>query len=346
MIFDRSHRSDLLAARASDWLEVCLINVVRQYPAYPLFIETGPAEYRDHKTLHPAFYGCFDWHSCVELHWVIVRLLRRHPNLPGAARARETLSGLLTADNLATELAFLQDGTHGWFERPYGWGWLLTLQHDLATWDAADGRRWANAVEPLARHIANGFVAWLPKLTYPVRTGVHPNTAFALSRSLDYAEHLSALGDTSLTEAIRTFAMRAYGTDTDYPARFEPSGSDFLSPSLVEAELMSRILSADEFPAWLDAFLPGLASEEPWTLFVPAEVSDPTDGQIAHLHGLNLSRAWAFSQLADRLPSGDPRIEPMLNAADRHTRTSLNQVAGSHYMVEHWLAAYAALLLS
>ncbi len=219
MTFDQNHRRELLAERAADYLDVCLINIVRQYPAYPLFIETGPAEYRDHKTLHPAFYGCFDWHSCVELQWVIVRLLRLFPDLAGADRARETLSELLTADNLATELAFLQDGTHGWFERPYGWGWLLTLQHDLATWDDADGRRWANAVEPLARHMADGFVAWLPKLTYPVRTGVHPNTAFALSRSFAYAEHLAQLGDTGLLDAIRTFAERAYRTDDGLPGQ-------------------------------------------------------------------------------------------------------------------------------
>ena len=342
----RNDRFDMLRERADDYLAVSLRNIVREYPVFPIFIASGPGPYPTHREAHPAFFGCFDWHSCVELHWVIVRLLKLFPDLPGAAEARATLGELLTASNIATEFAFFADPNHRSIERPYGWGWLLTLQHELATWDDSDGRRWANAVEPLARHFGESLLEWIPRLTYPVRTGVHPNTAFALSRSFAYALHLDSLGDPRLRDTISERSAYWFRGDTDYPVRYEPSGSDFLSAGLCEAELMSLLLSSAELAEWLTTFLPGLAEEEPQSLFLPAEVSDPTDGQIAHLHGLNLSRAWALTRLAERLPEGDHRIEPMLTAARRHAEASLPQVAGSHYMVEHWLACYAVLLLS
>jgi len=346
VIFGQAERLAILREQAPDYLAVSLINIVREYPVMPIFIATGPAPYATHREAHPAFFGCFDWHSCVELHWVIVRLLKLFPDLANAAEARAALGELLTADNIATEVEYFADPNHCSIERPYGWGWLLTLQNELATWDDLDGRRWANALEPLAHHLMEGMLIWIPKLIYPVRTGVHPNTAFALSRSFAYARHLEALGDTRLLDTISERSAFWFRRDTDYPVRYEPSGSDFLSAGLCEAELMSLLLESTELGEWLSGFLPGLTDEEPVSLFRPAEVSDPSDGQIAHLHGLNLSRAWAFTRLADRLPEGDPRIDPMLHAAERHAGASLPHVAGSHYMVEHWLAAYATLLLS
>jgi hypothetical protein len=255
------------------------------------------------------------------------------------------LDQLLTAENLAVERRFFADPNHRTLERPYGWGWLLTLQHELATWDDPDAARWAEAVAPLAELLAGNLVAWLPRLTYPQRTGVHPNTAFGLSRAYDYAALRADQGDGALLAAITGAARRMFAADADYPAHYEPSGADFLSPALAEAELVSRFLPAAEFSGWLERFLPGLGGGEPAALFRPAVVSDPTDGQIAHLHGLNLSRAWAFVALAARLPDGDRRIGPMLDAAERHAAASLPHVAGSDYMVEHWLAAYATLLL-
>lgn len=336
----------MLRERAADYVDVALAAVRREYPHMPAFVATGPGSYAIHRALHPAFYGSFDWHSCVEMEWVVVRLLRLFPGIDPASEARTTLDALLTEENLAAEVRFFAAPANRGIERPYGWGWLLTLAHELETWDDPDGRRWAAALAPLADLLAGKLAAWLPKLTYAQRTGVHPNTAFALSRALDLALIRDEGGDGALLAAIRAGAGRWYAEDADYPAHYEPSGADFLSPALTEAELMSRLLDPAEFPAWLGRFLPGLAAGRPASLFQPATVSDPSDGQLAHLHGLNLSRAWGFVALADRLPAEDTRVPTLLAAAERHAAASLPHVAGSDYMVEHWLAAYATLLLS
>lgn len=346
MPFTQDHRTSILRDRAADYVGVALDGITREYPNMPYFIATGPGPYPTHRAFHPAFYGCFDWHSCVEMHWVVVRLLRRFPDAVPDGRARATLNELLTDENIMTEVAFFSDPNHRTLERPYGWGWLLTLYAELATWDDLDVRRWARALEPLADLLASNLVNWLPRLTYPQRTGVHPNTAFGLSRSYDHAQRRAEQGDGALLTAIHGAAARWFSDDADYPAHYEPSGTDFLSAALCEAELMARILGPTEFPGWLARFLPGLAEARPQTLFQPVVVSDATDGQIAHLHGLNLSRAWAFIALAARLPVADSGIEPLLAAAEYHAEASLPYVAGSDYMVEHWLAAYATLLLS
>ena len=211
-----------------------------------------------------------------------------------------------------------------------------------ASWDDPGAERWAANLRPLAETLATRFVEWLPKATYPSREGIHGNSAFALARALPYARS----GDGALLGAITDAASRWYGEDEDYPGAWEPSGADFLSPALVEAELMAGVLEPAHFVPWLDGFLPGIAGGEPAALFAPAVVSDSTDGQIAHLHGLNLCRACCWSRLAEALPDGDPRIGVMRAAARRHADASLPQVAGSDYAVEHWLAAYAVLLLS
>jgi hypothetical protein len=346
MPFDRNHRLATLRDLATGYVDVALTNIVREYPTMPFFIATGPGPYPSHRESHPAFYGCFDWHSCVEMHWVIVRLLRLFPDAVPGETARATLGELLTPENIAAEVAFYDDPNHRGLERPYGFGWLLTLAHELETWDDPDSQRWSAIVAPLADLLMNNLVGWLPVLTYPHRNGVHSNTAFSLSRSYDYAQLRASRGDDRLITAIRTSANRWFLDDTDYPAQYEPSGADFLSAALCEAELVSRLLAPAELPGWLQRFLPGLAVSQPTVLFQPATVSDSTDGQIGHLHGLNLSRAWAFTALADRLPTGDARIPPLLAAAERHAEAALPHVAGSDYMVEHWLAAYATLLLS
>ena len=346
MPFARDERLSLLGARADLYTATALDTITREYPYMPYLIVTEPGPIPSHRELHPAFFGSFDWHSCVEMHWVIVRLLRRFPESVVSATARAALNDLLTDEHLATEVAFFANPNHRGLERPYGWSWLLTLAHELATWDDPDGRRWSVAVAPLADVLMANIIAWLPKLTYPQRIGVHTNTAFGLSRCLDFAQRRADQGEAALSEAIDAAARRWFLADTDYPAHYEPSGADFLSAALSEAELMLRLLDPAEFPGWLQRFLPGLVAAEPATLFNPATVSDATDGQIAHLHGLNLSRAWAFTRLAEGLPAGDHRATPLLAAAERHAEASLPHVAGSDYMVEHWLAAYATLLLS
>ena len=200
-------------------------------------------------------------------------------------------------------------------------------------------------LEPLVEVLVDNLTGWLRILTYPHRTGVHPNTAFSLSRCYDTALRRAEQGDDALLTTIREVALRWFQDDVDYPARYEPSGADFLSPALTEAELMSGLLQPPEFSDWLSRFLPGLAESQPTQLFEPAFVADSTDGHIGHLYGLNLSRAWAFIQLADRSPEDDPRVAPLVSAAERHAAAALPHVTGSDYTIEHWLAAYATLLL-
>jgi hypothetical protein len=277
--------------------------------------------------------------------WVTVRLLNLLPDLPGAERARRTIDGLITPQYVATEVAtFSLPGYRG-LERPYGWGWLLKLQAELAGWVDPDGQRWAETLRPLAELFTDRLVSWLPKMTYPQRAGAHANSAFSLSLALDWAERRRQVADDDrLHGAISEAGKRWFGADTDYPAHYEPSGADFLSACLCEAVLMGRLLRPDEYTNWLERFLPDLDDGEPTSLFTPAEVSDASDGQIAHLHGLNMSRAWAMSAIAERVPS-DATARLLLDAANRHAIVALPHVAGSHYMVEHWLAAYAVLLL-
>lgn len=342
MSLDHDRRRELLA---DDWLRVGVANLFREYPHRPNLYIAGPGPYRTHRERHPVFFGAYDWHSCVEMYWAMARIMKLLPGLPGEPAAREAIDTLLTADGMARELETFRDPAAGGMERPYGWSWYLTLVHELAAWDDADARRWLDRTLPLAGFFADSFVAWLPKLHYPQRVGMHANTAFGLARSWGWAAREAERGDVSLREAIRTAAIRMFGADTDYPAHYEPSGADFLSGALAEAELMALVLPEREFPGWLGRFLPGIAASEPAALFQPAVVTDTSDGQLAHLEGLNLSRAAAYIAIADALPEGDERIAPMLAAAGRHAEASLAQAAGSDYMVEHWLAAYAVLLL-
>jgi hypothetical protein len=277
------------------------------------------------------------------MHWLLVRLLRIAPGLVPADEIRATLDRQFAADALAREAAYVA-GPSG--SGRYAWGWALALAAEAAALDDADGRRWSAALRPLADAVTGLFTGWLPLATYPVRYGLHPNTAFALARSLPHARNLAAAGDRRLADAIEAAADRWYGRDANYPAGWEPSGSDFLSPALTEAELMTHLRPAEDFAAWLSAFLPGLARREPDSLFDPVFVSDSSDGQIAHLHGLNASRAWCWRRIAESLPAGDERTGPALTAARRHADAALPHVTGDHYMVEHWLAAYAVLLLT
>ncbi len=346
MSFDRETRQALLRQNAPGYVDLAIANIEREYPYMPWMVVAGPGALPSHRDLHPVFFGSFDWHSCVEMYWTAVRLLRRFPDVTPQGSVRESISALLTGENVRTEVAFLEQPGHGGFERPYGWGWLLALQSELDRWDDPDGQRWAATLRPLSDVIAQSFITWLPLLSYPQRAGTHPNAAFALLRSLDHAHDLAANGEAALQVAICDAAHRFFANDTDYPARYEPSGADFLSAALSEAELMSRLLLSGDFAAWLGAFLPDLASSEPRALFTPAVVTDGSDGQLAHLAGLNLSRGTSFLAIANVLEARDPRVATLEQAAETHANASLHQVSGSDYMLEHWLAAYATLLLT
>jgi Protein of unknown function (DUF2891) len=342
----QEERRRRLAEHAADWAEVALANIDREYPNDLRHVMSSADDRPSPRDIHPAFYGSFDWHSCVEMHWLLVRLLRTGPELLPEERIRAALDRHLAAEPLAVEAAYLRDPSRI-LQRPYGWGWALWLIHETATWDDADARRWTANLAPLADVLTGRYLRWLPKATYPVRYGVHSNTAFGLSRALPYARHRATrLGDDALLTAITETAHRWYANDRDYPAEWEPAGVDIIPPALVEAELMTELLPRDRFADWLAGFLPQLADGRPASLFTPAVVADSTDGYIAHLHGLNLTRAWCWRRLAEALDAADPRTPPMLEAAERHTDAALAHAAGSHYMVEHWLACYAVLLLT
>lgn len=314
--------------------------IQREFPYNPGHVITHAGDLRRPRELHPAFYGCFDWHSAVHGHWLLVRLLRRFPDLPAAAEIRAAVAANLTEDNLAAEAAYLAG--HRGFERTYGWAWLLKLAEELAGWDDPDGRRWSANLAPLAAVIVAQYKEFLPKQTYPIRTGVHPNTAFGLAFAFDYA---IAVGDDELRELIARRSRDYYAADRNAPAAWEPGGNEFFSPCLMEADLMRRILPPDEFAAWLEGFLPELARGEPANLFAPAIVTDRSDGQLVHLDGLNLSRAWCMWNIAAALPPADPRRNILSAAAGRHADAGLAGVFSGDYMGEHWLATFAVYML-
>jgi len=342
--FDPDTRLRLLADAAPGYLDVIDTNIQREFPNMPWIVASGPGPLPHHRESHPVFFGCFDWHSCVEMWWAAIRIMRVLPDVRGGDATRSTMHRLLTKEGIATETAFIA-ASRG-FERPYGWGWLLVLQHELDSWADPDAEAWARLLRPLSDVIEARFASWLPMLAYPQRHGLHPNTAFALVRALPYARARASRGASTLLDAITEWALEHYLGDTDYPAVYEPGGADFLSGALTEAELMSLLLPQDEFASWLDAFLPRLEQREPVQLFTPGEVTDASDGQAAHLSGLNLSRSAGFLAIAAALPARDPRRPVLESAAEHHAHASLDAVRGSDYMQEHWLAAYATLLLA
>ncbi|WP_375496854.1 DUF2891 domain-containing protein [uncultured Jatrophihabitans sp.] len=333
-----------LADVAAGYAEAAVAAVRREYPNGMRHALLGPDDRPTPREAHPAFYGCYDWHSAVEMHWALVRMLRVCPGAVPAAEVRAALDEHLRADALEVEARYLAERA-GW-ERPYGWGWVLTLADELADWDDDDAARWSANLTPLVDVIVTGFVDWLPRSAYPHRGGAHANSAFALSRALPWARRRAAAGDSVLLDAISEAAVRWFASDVEYPANWEPSQDDFLSPALAEAELLAAIgRPAEAFPQWLSLFLPGLADGVPESLFTPVLVTDPEDGQGAHLHGLNLYRAYAFGLLAEHLSDGDPRRAVLRTARNRHAAASLPAVVGGGWMTEHWLACYAVLLL-
>jgi len=323
---------------ASKFAAIALGHVTRPYPNKLDHVLESVADAKGIVELHPVFYGSFDWHSCVHGYWLLASLLRLHPTLREAAAIRALFDAHLTPQKVAVEVHYLQRPSARGFERPYGWGWLLKLQAELAL---ADNHRWAAALRPLAEAFADRFRGFLPNALYPIRTGVHSSTAFALALARDYAVQAK---DSALMAQMQAKVRDWYLADRD-AAAWEPSLDDFLSPTLMEAECLRRYLPADEFRAWLAAYLPRAAQGEPRSLFQPVIVSDRSDGKIAHLDGLNFSRAWCWREIAAVLPPGDPTRAAAETAAARHLAASLPHVAGD-YMGEHWLASFALLALT
>jgi len=322
---------------AAAFIRIALGHVSREYPNKLDHVLEGDADAKGPRALHPIFFGSFDWHSCVHGYWLLASLLRRFPALPEAEAVRALFAERLTEANVAGEVAYLARPSSRGFERPYGWAWLLKLQAELL---GHDDKTWGARMQPLAEVFAQRFRDFLPKAHYPVRTGVHSSTAFAFALAQDYAQ---AARDTELSAALRAKARAWYLGDRN-AAAWEPSGDDFLSATLIEAECMRRLLPREDFLPWLEAFLPKAAGGEPQSLFVPAVVTDRSDGKIAHLDGFNLSRAWCWREIAHALPNSHPLSEPAETAARDLLAASLPHVAGD-YMGEHWLASFALLAL-
>jgi hypothetical protein len=323
---------------AASFASIALGHVTREYPNKLDHVLTSEADAQGPRALHPIFYGSFDWHSCVHGYWLLASVLRRFPQTPEAEQIQALFAESFTEANVADEVAYLQRPSSRGFERPYGWAWLLKLQAELI---GHDDKTWAQRLQPLADAFAQRFREFLPKAHYPVRTGVHSCTAFALALAQDYAV---AAKDVTLSDLFRQKARAWYLADRDAPA-WEPSGDDFLSATLMEAECLRRLLPKEEFLPWLASFLPRAAQKQPQTLFAPAVVTDRSDGKIAHLDGFNFSRAWCWREIAHALPSSDPLAEVAEAAARELMAASLPHVAGD-YMGEHWLASFALLALT
>jgi hypothetical protein len=314
---------------------LALACIVREYPTGTAHIVRSRNDVRAHRVLHPAFYGCFDWHSAVENHWQLVRIARLYPQLPIVNRITGVLSNHLTTSNLRREADYFSEKSWSGFERPYGLAWVLQLAAELSQWDTPFGRQLARSFRPLCAAAVRSLESWLPKLSHPIRSGVHSQTAFSMGLALDYAR---TVGDRRFARVLESNAVRFYARDHSAPIAYEPSGHDFLSPALSEADFMRRILAPARFAAWLTRFLPDGAALK------PVAVEDPRDGQLAHFAGLNLSRAWMLRGIANGLPRGDGRIVRLRSLALAHRRAGLASLAWSGYMTTHWLGAYAIYL--
>ncbi len=328
----------LTEALAARFAAIALRHVEREYPNNLIHTLDGPEDAQAPRALHPVFFGSFDWHSCVHGYWLLAYLLRRFPAIEPAEAIRALFNAHLTETDVAGECAYFGRPASRTFERPYGWGWLLKLAEELRR---HDGRRWSDTLAPLTALIVRRFQDFLPGAHYPIRVGTHFNTAFALAMAADYG---GAAGDAVLLSLLRAAAERWYGGDRDCQA-WEPGADDFLSSALMEAACMRQLLPEAAFRQWFGGFLPRVAQGQPATLFVPATVGDRTDGKIAHLDGLNLSRAWCWRSLASALPPGDPARWRAERAAADHLAASLPHVEGD-YMGEHWLASFATLALA
>ncbi len=337
-----------LGQRLSDqqvdrFARLTIANIHQQYPNKPNDVLAGPGAVKSPKELHPAFYGCFDWHSSVHGHWMLVRLLKEYPQHPIAGEIRKNLAFNLTAENLAAEFEYFSAKEHKTFERTYGWAWYLKLVAELDGWDDPQALKWRRDLRPLEDLLVQRTIDYLPILSWPIRTGVHADSGFGLAWILDYAR---VVKNRDLENAIVARSKDFYLNDTNYPTVYEPSGQDFFSSCLNEADLMWRVLTKEEFANWFGDYLPTLNYGVGGNLLTPVKVSDLTDGYIVHLAGLNLSRAWCLQGIAAALPEGDARIGLLRRSAQAHADQGFGYVFSGNYAGEHWLATFAVYLLS
>jgi hypothetical protein len=328
-------------AAAERFARLALDCVHREYPNKIAHVLQSDEDVRPPRVLTPAFYGCYDWHSSVHGHWLLARLAHSFPDAGFAKEARAALAVSLTPANIAAEVAYLRGPGRTSFERPYGLAWLLGLAAELRGWDDPQAREWAGILEPLEIESAQRIAAWLPKLQYPIRSGEHSQTAFAFGLIADWTQ---VRGDVGLARLLEERARRYYLADRDCPLRYEPSGEDFLSPCLAEADFMRRMLPTREFAEWLGGFLPDLPTDGRADWLAPGIVTDRSDPKLAHIDGLNLSRAWMLEGIASRLPEKDRRRASLEAAARAHAAAALPAVTGEHYEGGHWLGTFAVYL--
>ena len=330
-------------AAAARFARLALDCVHREYPSKIAHVLASDSDVRPPRELTPAFFGCYDWHSSVHGHWLLARLAHLFPGTELAVDARAALARSLTPANIAVEVAYLRGPGRTSFERPYGLAWLLALAAELRGWDDPQARQWAAALAPLEIEAAQRIMAWLPKLRYPIRSGEHSQTAFAFGLIADWAQ---VRGDVGMARLLEARARAYYLNDRDCALGYEPSGEDFLSPCLAEADLMRRVLPTAEYAAWLGTFLPGIPHKARADWLVPGIVTDRSDPKLAHIDGLNLSRAWMLEGMAHGLPGRDPRRGALLAAAQAHADAALPAVTGEHYEGGHWLGTFAVYLTS
>ncbi len=330
-------------AAAQRFAELALACVHKEYPNKVAHVLASDADVKPPRELTPAFCGCFDWHSAVHGHWLLARLVRTFPDAPFVPGARAALATSLTPEHIAAEVRYQARGDRADFERPYGLAWLLQLAAELREWNDPQAQAWARALQPLERAAADRLAAWLPKLSHPVRTGEHSQTAFAMALALDWAR---ATGDRPVAALLEGRARDYYLADRDCPMAYEPSGQDFLSPCLAEADLMRRVLPRSAFASWLGAFLPRVPLDGSAAWLPPAVVTDPADGKLVHLDGLNLSRAWMLEGIAAGLPDGDPRVASLRAVATAHRASGLGAVTYERYEGGHWLGSFAVYLVT
>jgi hypothetical protein len=335
--------SALDAAAATRFAQLALGCVHLEYPNKIAHVMHSDADAKPPRELTPAFYGCYDWHSSVHGHWLLARLARLFPEAEFAPAARAALARSLTEPNIAAEVAYLRGAGRTSFERPYGLAWLLQLAAELRNWDDPQARAWASILAPLEIESAQRIMAWLPKLQYPVRSGEHSQTAFAFGLIADWAQ---ARGDVGMVRLLEQRGRFYYSGDRDCALRFEPSGEDFLSPCLAEADFMRRLLPPSDFAAWLAAFLPAIPRDGRADWLPTGVVTDRSDPKLAHIDGLNLSRAWMLEGIAHGLPPGDRRRAALLAASRAHAEAALPAVTGEHYEGGHWLGTFAVYLTS
>ena len=328
------------AAAAGRFAALALECVQKEYPNKIAHVLNSVDDVKGPRQLTPVFYGCFDWHSAVHGHWLLARLARAFPQAPFVPSAMAALRANITPANIATEVAYLKGAGRESFERPYGLAWLLQLAAELREWPSPEAAALSAALGPLEAAVVDRLNAWLPKLVYPIREGEHPQTAFSFGLILDYARASNPALARLVVAKVREFHLN----DRDCPLTYEPSGQDFLSPCIAEGDLMRRVLTPAEFAAWLRGFLPRLPVNGSGAWLPIGVVLDKTDGKLAHLDGLNLSRAWMLEGIAAGLPAGDPRRRALLAAARTHATAGLAAVTGEHYAGGHWLGSFATYL--